>query len=122
MAEDRLAEIEQTIPPDYVDQKEFLRSVVIVLKSVINFAGRYATLAREMAAAEKDAEKKKRLEDVARSCEWVPANPPRTFLEAVQFFYFIHLVRYLEYSTLGIGIRLDICLVLTMKRIYKPAV
>jgi len=25
----------------------------------------------------------------------------------VQFFYFIHLVRYLEYSTLGIGIRLD---------------
>jgi formate C-acetyltransferase len=107
MAEDRLAEIEHTIPPDYVDQKEFLHSVVIVLKSVINFAGRYATLARELAAAEKDAEKKKRLEDVARCCEWVPANPPRTFLEAVQFFYFIHLVRYLEYSTLGIGIRLD---------------
>ena len=32
----------------------------------------------------------------------IPANPPRTFMEAVQFFYFIHLVRYSEYSTLGI--------------------
>jgi formate C-acetyltransferase len=107
MAEDRLAQNEQTIPPDYVDQKEFLQSVIIVLKAVINFAGRYATLAEEMAVSEKDAEKKKRLQDVARTCRRVPAHPPQTFLEAVQFFYFIHLVRYLEYSTLGIGIRLD---------------
>ncbi len=107
MAEDRLREIEETIPPDYVDQKEFLQSVIIVLKSVINFAGRYAALAEEMAASEKDKDRKKRLEEVARTCAWIPANKPRTFLEAVQFFYFIHLVRYLEYSTLGIGIRLD---------------
>ncbi len=107
MAEDRLAEIEQSIPPDYVDQKEFLQSVIIVLQAVINFAGRYATLAEEMAAAETDPARKKRLEDVACTCRRVPAHPPQTFLEAVQFFYFIHLVRYLEYSTLGIGIRLD---------------
>ncbi|MBW2411921.1 MAG: hypothetical protein JRF72_19165, partial [Deltaproteobacteria bacterium] len=107
MVEGRLAEIEQTIPPDYVDQKEFLQSVIIVLQAVIKFAGRYATLAGEMAAAETDPEQKKRLEDVARTCRRVPAHPPQTFLEAVQFFYFIHLVRYLEYSTLGIGIRLD---------------
>lgn len=107
MVEDRLAGIEQTIPPDYVDQKEFLQSVIIVLKAVINFAGRYATLAKEMAAAESDTEKKRHLEEVARTCRRVPANPPQTFLEAIQFFYFIHLVRYLEYSTLGIGIRLD---------------
>jgi pyruvate formate-lyase/glycerol dehydratase family glycyl radical enzyme len=107
MAEDRLKEIEETIPPDYVDQKEFLQSVIIVLRAVINFAGRYAALAQEMAASEKDKDRKKRLEEVARTCAWVPANTPRTFLEAVQFFYFIHLVRYLEYSTLGIGIRLD---------------
>lgn len=107
MARKRLAEIEQSIPPDYVDQKEFLQSVIIVLQAVINFAERYATLAEEMAAAETDPARKKRLEDVARTCRRVPSHPPQTFLEAVQFFYFIHLVRYLEYSTLGIGIRLD---------------
>ena len=67
MAEHRLEELEQTIPPDYVDQKEFLQSVIIVLKAVINFAGRYSKLAREMAASEKDAEKKRRLEEIART-------------------------------------------------------
>jgi len=107
MAEERLEEIDRTAPPDYVDQKEFLQAVLIVLKAVIKFANRYAERAKKMAASETDLETKKRLEEVARTCEWVPANPPRTFLEAVQFFYFIHLVRYLEYSTLGIGLRVD---------------
>jgi pyruvate formate-lyase/glycerol dehydratase family glycyl radical enzyme len=107
MAEDRLKEIDETIPADYVDQKEFLQSVVIVLKAVIRFGKRYAVLAMEMADAEKDPGRRERLMEIARTCERVPGEPPKTFLEAVQFFYFIHLVRYLEYSTLGIGIRLD---------------
>jgi len=107
MAEDRLKEIDETIPSDYVDQKEFLQSVVVVLQAVVRFGKRYATLAMEMAELEKDPGQRERLMEIARSCERVPGEPPRTFLEAVQFFYFIHLVRYLEYSTLGIGIRLD---------------
>lgn len=107
MAEERLEEIDRTIPIDYIDQKEFLQSVIIVLKAVIKFANRYAALAGDMASSEKDAGLRKRLEEIAHTCEWIPANPPRTFLEAVQFFYFIHLVRYLEYSTLGIGLRID---------------
>ncbi|MFH1351408.1 MAG: pyruvate formate lyase family protein [Pseudomonadota bacterium] len=107
MAEERLDEIDKTVPPDYIDQKEFLQSVIIVLKAVITFADRYASLAREMIKSEQDVKQRERLEQIARTCAWVPANPPRTFLEAVQFFYFIHLVRYLEYSTLGIGLRVD---------------
>jgi len=107
MAEERLEEIDRTVPVDYIDQKDFLQSVIIVLKAVINFSNRYAALAREMARSEKDAARRGRLEEIAENCEWIPANPPRTFLEAVQFFYFIHLVRYLEYSTLGIGLRVD---------------
>ncbi|MBK5102584.1 MAG: hypothetical protein JJE15_16650, partial [Desulfobacteraceae bacterium] len=63
--------------------------------------------AQEMAEKEKDPTRKTQLEEIARTCERVPANPPQTFMEAVQFFYFIHLVRYLEYSTLGIGLRVD---------------
>ena len=107
MAEDRLEEIDGTVPLDYIDQKEFLQSVIIVLKAVINFANRYAALAKKKAFSEEDPEKKQRFQEIAQTCEWVPANPPRTFMEAVQFFYFIHLVRYLEYSTLGIGLRVD---------------
>ncbi len=107
LAEERLAAIEREIPPDYIGQKEFLQAVIIVLKAVNKFARRYAALAREMAASDPDPGRKAQLEEISRTCDWVPANPPRTFLEAVQFFYFIHLVRYLEYSTLGIGIRFD---------------
>ena len=107
MAQERLEEIDSTVPADYLDQKEFLQAVIIVLEAVVDFAGRYAALATEMARSETDPERRMQLEEIATACQWVPANPPRTFLEAVQFFFFVHLVRYLEYSTLGIGIRLD---------------
>jgi len=107
MVEDRLEEIDRTLPPDYVEQKEFLQAVLVTLEAVIGFAHRYSDLARDMAATEQDPERKAHLEQISANCRRVPAKPPRTFWEAVQFFWFIHLVRFLEYSTLGIGVRLD---------------
>ncbi len=107
MAEEKLEEIDRTIPTDYIDQKEFLQSVIVMLQAVIRFANRYAEVAGGMAAVEQDPTRRKQLEQIAVTCRWVPENPPRTFFEAVQFFFFIHLVRYLEYSTLGIGLRVD---------------
>jgi formate C-acetyltransferase len=104
---EKMASIDREIPGDYVEQKDFLTAAIISLESVINFAKRYAILAKKSAAKQKDVARKKILEEIATTCERVPENSPRTFIEAVQFFYFIHLVRYLEYSTLGIGIRID---------------
>jgi formate C-acetyltransferase len=95
-AEQRLAEIDRDVPADYIDQKEFLQSVIIALGAVIKFANRYAEKARAMAEKTSDRELKKRLEEIAVSCEWVPENPPRSFLEALQFFFFIHVARYME--------------------------
>ena len=106
-AKEKITDLGKTIPVDYVEQKTFLEAVVISLEAVINFGKRYAALAKSSAAKEKNAARKKILQEIAHTCEWVPANPPRTFIEAIQFFYFIHLVRYLEYSTLGIGVRID---------------
>ncbi|MCP4630882.1 MAG: hypothetical protein GY850_46350 [bacterium] len=108
--ESRLTEIDATIPRDYIEQKEFLTAAVVALKGVLNFAARYARLAREKSEQEIDPERKATLAQIAETCGRVPENPPRTFLEAVQFFYFIHLIRYLEFSTIGIGVRLDIIL------------
>lgn len=104
---ERIDVVDREIPFDYVEQKSFLEAAIISLEAVINFGKRYALLAKTSAAKEKNAARKKILEEIALTCEWVPANPPRTFIEAIQFFYFIHLVRYLEYSTLGIGVRID---------------
>ncbi len=106
-AQERLDEIDRTVPADYVDQKDFLTSVVIAVEAVIAFAHRYAALAAERAKKATDPEDKRRLLEVAQACLWVPENPPRSLLEALQSFFFIHIMRYLEYSTLGIGIRFD---------------
>jgi len=103
----KISKLDQDIPSDYVEQKTFLQATIITLKAVIKFANRYAILAKETSIKQESTQRKMILEEISQTCEWVPANPPRTFIEAVQFFYFIHLVRYLEYSTLGIGIRID---------------
>jgi formate C-acetyltransferase len=106
-AEARLEEIDRQVPIDYIDQKEFLQAVIIALDAVIKFAHRYADLARKQAARSDDVEDRSRLETIARTCERVPEHPPQTLLEALQSFFFIHVVRYIEYSTLGIGVRFD---------------
>ncbi len=106
-AEDRLREMDQKVPPDYVEQKEFIQAALIALQASVKFAHRYAQKAREMATQTSDGDDRKRLEGIARTCEWVPENPPRSLLEALQSFFFIHVIRYIEYSTLGIGVRFD---------------
>lgn len=106
-AEDRLVEIDQTVPVDYIDQKEFLQAVVIALNAVISFAHRFAVKARQQATQSKNPDDIQRLETIASICEKVPEYPPETLDEAVQSFFFIHVVRYMEYSTLGIGVRFD---------------
>ena len=105
--EARLEEIDRTVPPDYVDQKEFLQAVIISLKAVIKFAHRFAEMAREKATRSEDPEDRRRLETIAQVCDRVPEHPPRTLHEALQAFFFIHVVRYIEFSTLGIGVRFD---------------
>jgi len=106
-AQARLAQIDRTVPLDYVDQKDFLQAVVIALEAVINYAHRYRDLARKKAAQAADAEHKARLEEIAEICDRVPEYPPRTLHEALQSFFLLHVVRYIEYSTLGIGVRFD---------------
>jgi pyruvate formate-lyase/glycerol dehydratase family glycyl radical enzyme len=106
-AEDRLAQLDKEVPPDYIDQKEFLQAVIVAVDAIIRFAHRYADLAEKMAAETSDPAHKQRLETIAQVCRHVPENPPRTLQEALQSFFFVHVGRYLEYSTLGIGVRFD---------------
>ena len=49
-----------------------------------------------MATEEENAIRKKELLEIARVCEHVPENPPRTFREALQSVRFIHLCIYME--------------------------
>ena len=69
---------------------------LILMKAVIRWANRYAKLAREMAAKEKDDTRKAELIAIAETCEWVPEHPARNLREAIQSHFFCHMVAELE--------------------------
>lgn len=85
--------------PEAYEKREQLRGMEIAASAIITFAGRYAAKARELAAAEKDPQRKKELEHIADVCGRVPANAPRDFHEALQAYWFVHLGVITEFNT-----------------------
>lgn len=85
-----------TNAPDYTGRVDYYQSVEICLKSVIAFARRFSDLAKTMAAQEPDGARKAELLSIAQICTKVPAYPASTFQEALQSFWFLHLVLHLE--------------------------
>ena len=77
---------------DAIKKADFLKSVIIANKAIIRFANRFADLAADMATREKDPTRKKELERISETCRRVPANPARTFYEAMQSFWFTFLM------------------------------
>jgi len=84
--------------PDGLSRYNFYQAVKLSLNGMMVLAKRYAALAREMAERETDAARKQELEEIARICEWVPANPARNFREALQSYWFTMLGVWLEKS------------------------
>jgi pyruvate formate-lyase/glycerol dehydratase family glycyl radical enzyme len=78
------------------DSGLFYDAVIRSLKAAIAFARRYADLASELAKSEKDPARKRELEEIARVCARVPEHPARTYHEAVQSVYFVHLISQIE--------------------------
>ncbi len=70
----------------------FYEAVKVTYEAVIRFAHRFAELASKMADDETDANRRKELNEIARICRKVPAHPADTFHEALQSFWFIHLL------------------------------
>jgi pyruvate formate-lyase/glycerol dehydratase family glycyl radical enzyme len=86
----------------------FLDAARITVNAVINFSHKYARLAAEMAEKESNAQRKQELEKIADICRWVPANPARTFHEAMQSMWFTYIATMLEGWGPGLGFgRLD---------------
>jgi len=91
-AEKELSNVRFLQSEESIKKAEFLKAVIISLNAIIRLAHRYAKLAEEMALKEKDPVRKKELERIAETCRWVPANPARTFYEAIQSFWFVYLI------------------------------
>lgn len=80
-----------------------LRAMAICCDAAICFAERYAAEARRLAATERDPVRQAELIRIAEICHRVPAHPARTFHEALQSFYFVHLMLNLETNGYAIG-------------------
>ena len=94
-AKEELKKLDITTSDD-IDKKFFLEAVVISCNAVIKFARRYARLAKELAEKESNPRRKTELEKLSEICEWVPANPARTYHEALQSFWFTHVALEIE--------------------------
>jgi pyruvate formate-lyase/glycerol dehydratase family glycyl radical enzyme len=80
----------------------FYEGVKIIFEGLACFGERYAGLAREMAAKEKDTERKAELETIAEVCRRVPRQGARTFHEALQSLFFAQIAINLESLDNGI--------------------
>jgi len=77
--------------PEYSDKIEEPKAMDIVADAIIIYAKRYANRLERIAEKEKDEHRKEELKQMAEICRWVPANAPRTFWEALQHYWFIHI-------------------------------
>ncbi len=80
-----------------IDKLHFWKSAIIVCEAAISHSHRYAVLAREMAEAEVNPDRKGELLQIADICEHVPENPARTFHEALQSMAIIGVCKFYEH-------------------------
>ncbi|MEM3400451.1 MAG: glycyl radical protein [Nitrososphaerota archaeon] len=77
--------------PEYFDKLEELKAMEIVADAIVRYAERYAEKLEKMAKEEENEQRREELRQMAEICRWVPAHPPRTFWEALQHYWFIHV-------------------------------
>ena len=83
---------------NYARKSHFLEAVILSCKAVIDYAGRYAKLAQEMAAQTSDPVRKQELLVIAENCSRVPAKGAQNFYEACQSFWFVQQLLQMESS------------------------
>lgn len=83
---------------NYARKSHLLEAVILSCKAVIDYAGRYAKLAQEMAAQTSDPVRKQELFVIAENCSRVPAKGAQNFYEACQSFWFVQQLLQMESS------------------------
>jgi pyruvate formate-lyase/glycerol dehydratase family glycyl radical enzyme len=85
--------------PQAYRKREELKAMAICIDALIMYAGRHAEKVKKLAQKEKNPDRKKELERIARNCSRVPAQVPRDFWEALQYYWFVHLGVIIEFNT-----------------------
>ncbi|SPF52737.1 formate C-acetyltransferase or B12-independent glycerol dehydratase [Candidatus Desulfosporosinus infrequens] len=91
----RKAKLDITVPGDY-EKDYYLESLLLVAEGMVTLAERYASEADHLATLENNSHRKRELTELAEVCRQVPANPARTFREALQSLYFYQICLFME--------------------------
>jgi len=82
---------------------DFYQGVILACEGAIKFAEKYAEKAEEIAKECTDKKRKKELLETARVCRKVPKEPAETFREAIQSFWFVEAILFIELNGRGIS-------------------
>ncbi len=72
-------------------KRDQLKAMSIACDAIMILGRRYAAYARELAEQEVDPVRKEELLQIAANCDVVPAHAPKTFWQAIQMYWFVHL-------------------------------
>jgi pyruvate formate-lyase/glycerol dehydratase family glycyl radical enzyme len=97
--ETSLAKLDFLHDPEAYHKREELIAMDICADALIHYAARHAEEAAKLARKERDPKRKKELEKIAKICSRVPANAPRNFWEALQYYWFVHCGVIIEFNT-----------------------
>ncbi|MEM5817536.1 MAG: pyruvate formate lyase family protein, partial [Desulfitobacterium hafniense] len=102
-AEDRLSKLSMENPKD-IDKIYFYKAEIETCDGILAYARRLSDYARESADREVDSVRKQELHKIADVLTWVPANPPRTFHEALQSIWTLESLFVVEENQTGISL------------------
>ncbi len=73
------------------EKREQLLAMEVSAQAIIMWAERHADKLKSLSEKETDKKRKKELKLISEICRSVPANAPKTFHEALQYYWFVHL-------------------------------
>ncbi len=85
--------------PEAATKREQLKAMAIAADALILYAERYSIKLKELANKESNPERKIELAQMSDICKRVPSYRPKTFWEALQYYWFVHLGVTIELNT-----------------------
>lgn len=74
-----------------LQKRDQLRAMAIACDAIILYAQRYSVYALELASREENKDRRRELRQIAENCRTVPHHPPKTFHQALQMYWFVHI-------------------------------
>ncbi|MFC2662927.1 MAG: pyruvate formate lyase family protein, partial [Eubacterium sp.] len=97
--EERLAQLDEDDPVDYMEKKPFLEALILTCDTIVLWAHRFADEAEKQAESERDQKRAEELRKIAENCRRVPEYPAENFYQAVQSQWLIQMFSRLEQKT-----------------------